>query len=107
MMTISAAEVAQVSSVCLPQVDLATAEVIPVEGRRGPGRPSEWNWKGALVYLVTVANTPDGLPDKQADAERLVLKWFEDNYCDSPAPSAIREHVSPIYRLCGRRSKMA
>ncbi len=57
------------------------------------GRPTEWNWDGAVGHLIAVANTMDGLPDTQADIERLVADWFSDTYDAQPAESAIRKHV--------------
>ena len=68
-----------------------------VEGEDQPatrGRPVRWDWGGAVGHLLSVANTPDGLPDTQADIERLVAGWFSTTGGDEPAESAIREHVS-------------
>lgn len=64
----------------------------PKRPRRG--RPTEWDWGGALAHLVAVADGKDGLPEIQAEIERLVADWFFEKKADQPAESAIREHVS-------------
>jgi hypothetical protein len=61
--------------------------------KRRPGRKQKWDWDGAVAHLMAIANTPDGLPETQADMERLVGDWFVDNFDDSPAESTIREKV--------------
>ena len=60
----------------------------------GRGRKSKWDWDGAVGHLLSVANSPDGLPDIQADIERLVAAWFRDIVDDEPSESLIRNHVS-------------
>ena len=73
------------------------------------GRRAEWDWEEAFINLmVMVADTPDGLPKKQADAERFVAQYFADhNDGESPAESAIRERVGRIYKLRRQRSAKA
>jgi hypothetical protein len=58
------------------------------------GRKPTWDWGGAVAHLLSVANTPDGLPEVQADIERLVADWFRQTVDDEPVESAIRKHVS-------------
>jgi hypothetical protein len=58
------------------------------------GRKPTWDWDGPVGHLLSVANTPDGLPDHQADIELLVAKWFRDTFDAEPVESAIRKHVS-------------
>jgi hypothetical protein len=75
----------------------------PARPRRPAGRPAQWDWAAALAYLTVLADRPDGLPEKQAEAERLVAQWFAARSDgESPTESAIRAHVAPIYQL--RRS---
>jgi hypothetical protein len=63
------------------------------------GRNTVWDWEGAMRHLVIVANTPDGLPQLQADTERLVARYFEDRTDGhSPVTSAIRAKVAPLYK---------
>ena len=45
------------------------------------------------ILLPTIANGKDGLPESQADIERLVAAWFISQYDDQPSISQIREHV--------------
>ena len=73
------------------------AQEATVEGaaeQSGRGRKSKWDWDGAVGHLLSVANSPDGLPDIQADIERLVAAWFRDIVDDEPSESLIRNHVS-------------
>jgi hypothetical protein len=58
-----------------------------------PGRKAIWDWEGAMVHLLEIANLPDGLPETQAEIERTVADWFMDNFGDHPAESTIREKV--------------
>jgi len=63
----------------------------PTKGRAG--RKVEWDWDGARRHILVVANSNDGLPDTQADCERLVAGWFYDNYEKEPAESTVRDFV--------------
>ncbi len=62
------------------------------QSNRGP-KPI-WDWEGAVAHLLSVANSPDGLPDRQSDIERLVADWFRQTIDKEPVESAIRKHVS-------------
>jgi hypothetical protein len=86
-------------------VGLVAPETTPDGPRGRAGRAPDWDWEAALVNLMVMsADTPDGLPEKQAAAERLVAEWFANNNDGkSPAESGIRKHVSPIYRLRRQR----
>jgi hypothetical protein len=51
-----------------------------------------------MAHLTAVAATGGGLPRVQADAERIVEKYFSDRHDgNSPAPSGIRDKVSKVY----------
>ena len=63
----------------------------PTRGRRG--RKVEWDWDGARRHILTIANGPDGLPDTQADCERMVADWFIGKFDKQPAESTVREFV--------------
>ena len=58
-----------------------------------PGRKPMWAWDGAMAHLLKIANLPDGLPETQADIERLVADWFIETAGDHPSESTIREKV--------------
>lgn len=62
--------------------------------RRGP-RP-KWDWEGMLAYLAAVADRPDGLPERQADLEKMGAEWFRREVDDEPAESSIRERASKV-----------
>ncbi|MER8388272.1 hypothetical protein NKH14_22625 [Mesorhizobium sp. M1380] len=65
------------------------------------GRPSK-DWPDFLIEVVAMANTPDGLPDRQADLERTMLAWGEENMSDPPKETAVRDMVSRIYKRIKR-----
>lgn len=65
------------------------------------GRPRTWNWDGAMTYLLTVAQKPDGLPTgpgAQAQIEHLITDWFMDSTGNSPAVSQVRQHAAKIMK---------
>ncbi len=69
----------------------------PVPLNRG-GRPQEYDWDTFLLEIIRKANTPDGLPDKQADLVKDMLFWFQETYSNEPAESAVKARISKIYR---------
>jgi len=69
---------------------------------RSTGRPPKWDWEGALTYIVSLAQQPDGLPTgpgAQARLEEIMAEWFTREAGDAPSPSQIRQRASSIARL--------
>jgi hypothetical protein len=69
--------------------------------KRSIGRPPKWDWEGALAFMISQAQTPDGLPTgpgAQARIEEMIGEWFLRSSGDSPAPSQIRERAASIIR---------
>ncbi len=62
------------------------------------GRPRKWDWDEIFTEIVLLANTPDGLPETQADLERWVAEKFIELCGDHPSPSWIRKMIGPIYQ---------
>lgn len=65
------------------------------------GRPRTWDWDAATTHLLTVAQTPDGLPTgkgAQAQIERIIADWFMKETNSTPAESLIRNHAAKIMR---------
>lgn len=63
------------------------------------GRPQKWDWEGALIHLVAVANTPDGLPTgqkAQAEIEKIISDWFDPKAENTPVESEIRKRASAV-----------
>jgi hypothetical protein len=84
-----------------PNVDIGPAAAGQTESRARIGRPRTWDWDGATTYLLSVAQTPDGLPTgpgAQAQIERLISEWFTNDTGDAPAASQIRQHATKIMR---------
>ena len=62
------------------------------------GRPRKWDWEQVLREIVALANTPDGLPDKQSDLESWVCERCQELFGDEPSVSQIRKKIAPIYQ---------
>ena len=82
---------------------LTLATGTEVEKREPPpqrprGRPTKFDWDAFHRKIVLIANTPDGLPEKQADLEKMMLQWCENTWGKQPGQSTVREKLSPIYR---------
>jgi hypothetical protein len=61
------------------------------------GRPREYDWDGATIEIIFLANLPDGLPETQAETVEHVSQWFENTYGKQPAISEVKKLVSRIY----------
>lgn len=62
------------------------------------GRPTEWDWDAFICEIIRKANSPDGLPEKQADLVRDMLEWFMHTYKKEPAESSVKSRISNIYK---------
>jgi len=60
------------------------------------GRPTQYNWDGFWREVVRVANTPDGLPDKQTALETAMLEWCDSTWGRQPAESTVRDKLSRL-----------
>lgn len=74
------------------------------------GRPPKWDWEGAMAFVISQAQTPDGLPTgpgAQARIEEMIRDWFLTEAGDAPAPSLIRQRAAKIIGMLERpqRSK--
>ena len=67
------------------------------EGRKRRGRPRAYDMEEFYIRLVEIANTPDGLPVRKADLERMMLEWCQMNWNREPAESTIRKWLDPVY----------
>ena len=43
--------------------------------------------------MMQLANSPDGLPEPQAEIEKHLAKWFSEPYDAEPSESLLREFV--------------
>lgn len=71
------------------------------DGNQQVGRPRKWDWEGALAFIISAAQHPDGLPTgdgAQARLEEMIANWFVSKTGDSPATSQIRQRASSIIR---------
>lgn len=89
-------------------VTAATPTVAPIPVPPPPnkgGRPAEYDWDSFTMEIIHRANTPDGLPDTQAELTREMLSWFSDTCGHEPAESSVKVRISKIYSyLASRRS---
>lgn len=85
-------------------VELSNPNDAPVQ--KG-GRPASYDWDSFIGEVVRIANTPDGLPEKQADLVRKMQSWFSETYDAEPADSTIKTRISKIYRYLHAHKKKA
>jgi hypothetical protein len=62
------------------------------------GRKTKYDWTRFLIQIILIAQTPDGLPEKQAELEESMSLWCDNNWGKTPSESMIREKISPIYQ---------
>ena len=58
-----------------------------------PGRPSKWDWTGAMTAVVCLANQPDGIGSERGEQSRVeeaLATWFVDQTGNQPHTSQIR-----------------
>lgn len=87
----------KLSALCFERgaIDLLTdLERVPsrVSAARS-GRPTKWDWQGAMTAVVLLANSPDGIGlerGEQAKVERALSEWFISNCGEEPHASQIR-----------------
>ena len=66
---------------------------------RQRGRPTKWDWEGAMAHVVGLAQRPDGLPvghGAQSTIEKAMSEWFVRQFADQPAQSQIRQRAQMI-----------
>jgi hypothetical protein len=71
----------------------APEQITPRRGRR-----MQYPWADFDRELTRIANTPDGLPEVQADAEKMMTEWCAARWEREPSPSMIRERISLVYK---------
>lgn len=71
-------------------------------GRRR-GRPREWDWDDIHGEIVRIANTPDGLPEKQAALQRTIMDYCQLTFGKEPSPSTVSEKIAAVYRKLDRK----
>ena len=78
------------------------------EWKRTIGRPPKWDWEGALAFIISQAQLPDGLPTgpgAQARIEEMMASWFTDETGDAPASSQIRLRAAKIVETLEKPKK--
>jgi hypothetical protein len=72
------------------------------DNRRPVGRPPKWDWEGAMAFVISQAQHPDGLPTgpgAQARIETLISDWFVRHHQDAPSPSQVRQRAAKIMQM--------
>jgi hypothetical protein len=88
----------------LPNAALEGVKELPGHSSRRShsiGRPTKWNWDGAMAFVVSQAQTPDGLPSgdgAQARIEEMMADWFTESFGDCPAASQIRQRAALVIK---------
>ncbi|MDG2204090.1 MAG: hypothetical protein P8M79_02425 [Alphaproteobacteria bacterium] len=84
--------------------DSETGVDAPPRPSRG-GRPPEYDWDGLIIEIIRIADTPDGLPEKQSELIGELLQWCENTWGVQPAESSVKAKVSSVYNGLGRGQK--
>ncbi len=76
------------------------SEEVDRQPSRG-GRPEEYDWDAFVIEIIRIANTPDGLPEKQSELLGTMLYWCEETWGKQPAQSTAKDKISKIYNGLG------
>ncbi len=90
------------------QLSARIEKSVGVSIARHVGRPTKWDWDGAMSHVIATAQTPDGLPTghgAQAKIETMIADWFEAETGNSPAISQIRAKASRIIAMIEKVEK--
>lgn len=66
------------------------------------GRKPAYDWLTFTYEIIRIANGPDGLPDSQAELERVMAEWCSQNWEKEPGETSLKDHIRPIYRHLGK-----
>ena len=89
----------------LPSVELGqtTGFTAAQHDKRKPvGRPLKWDWEGAMTFVISRAQHPDGLPTghgAQARIEAMISEWFVQQVQEAPSPSQVRQRAAKIMQM--------
>ncbi len=86
------------------EADADSSEKVDRHQSRG-GRPPEYDWDAFVIEIIRIANTPDGLPEKQSELIGTMLQWCEDTWGRQPAESGAKKKISQIYNGIGLGGK--
>ncbi len=75
------------------------------QSERKRGRPQEYDWDSFIFEIIKRANSPDGLPETQAELVRIMLQWFLETAGGEPAESSVKSRISKIYRYLNKAEK--
>ena len=77
----------------------------PLEVQKRQGRPRTYDWDEFHREVIRIANSPDGLPDRPADLERMMATWCLSCWGKEPVSSMIRKKISEIYQHVKKAEK--
>jgi hypothetical protein len=60
------------------------------------GRPPRYDWLEFAKEVVRIANTPDGLPDREA-MQRHMMAWCRKTWGKSPHPATVRHALQKLW----------
>lgn len=74
----------------------------PHDRKKPVGRPPKWDWEGAMAFVISKAQHPDGLPTgsgAQARIETFIAEWFMQTTGEAPSPSQVRQRAAKIIQM--------
>lgn len=69
------------------------------------GRPAEYDWDAFTIEIILVANSIDGLPEKQSELIDQMLQWCENTWGQQPSLTSVKNRISQIYNGLGLGQK--
>lgn len=76
----------------------ASAQKTPEQKTETRGRKPKYDWDAFYIEIGQIANTIDGLPETQAELEKQMAEWCEQEWQECPGDSTIRGKISSLYQ---------
>jgi hypothetical protein len=81
---------------------LESNDPVPIaDAKRGVRASYDWDkaWAATCLYIHE-----NGLPEVQADLERVMLRWFSETYGQEPSESLIKQKVKVLFETFRKAS---
>jgi hypothetical protein len=79
-----------------PTAERPAQQLEPERPKNRGGRPPKWDWAAFDREMMRLANTPDGLPERDSLTVHM-LEWCMREWGDTPADSGVRARIAERY----------
>lgn len=80
------------------------AEDAPEMPHKQRGRRPKWQWEQILAAVGFQIGQQGRIPESQADLERMIAQYCQDEFGDEPSSGMTREKASPMFDRLRRNS---